>query len=138
MRDRSLFTSDLTSTSSLLVRAAGRAAGAVVGTSIYHQLPDGRVEPQPEMDVSQAMYHARELTMTRGRGGEADQLGADGIVAGASVSRRRGATTSPVHLPSGPPCATARASSAPNGRPFTTTSGPDYRCSPPATGPSAC
>ena len=49
MRDRSLFTSDLTVNEFLLVRAAGfEPLGLVVGTSIYHiGFQMGRVEPQP-------------------------------------------------------------------------------------------
>ena len=91
MRDRSLFTSDLTVNEFLLVRAAGfEPLGLVVGTSIYHiGFQMGAWSRNQEMDVlTQAMYHARELAMTRMEE-EADQLGADGIVAvRLEVSRR--------------------------------------------------
>ena len=77
-----LFTSDLSVNEFLLVREAGfDALGLVMGSSIYHigfQIP-GFFQSQ-EMDVlTQAMYHARELAMTRMEE-EADLLGADGIV----------------------------------------------------------
>jgi uncharacterized protein YbjQ (UPF0145 family) len=91
MRDRSLFTSDLSVNEFLLVRAAGfEPLGLVVGTSIYHiGFQAGAWNRNQEMDVlTQAMYHARELAMTRMEE-EADQLGADGIVAvRLDVSRR--------------------------------------------------
>ena len=91
MRDRSLFTSDLSVNEFLLVRAAGfEPLGLVVGTSIYHiGFQMGAWSRNQEMDVlTQAMYHARELAMTRMEE-EADQLGADGIVAvRLEVSRR--------------------------------------------------
>ncbi|HET6504377.1 MAG TPA: heavy metal-binding domain-containing protein [Amycolatopsis sp.] len=77
-----LFTSDLSVNEFLLVREAGfRPLGLVLGSSIYHvgfQL--GRWGRNQELDVlSTAMYHARELAMTRMEA-EADVLGADGIV----------------------------------------------------------
>ena len=76
------FTSDLSVNEFLLVREAGfRPLGLVLGSSIYHvgfQL--GRWSKNQELDIlSQAMYHARELAMTRMEA-EADVLGADGIV----------------------------------------------------------
>src|SRR6184192_3821250 len=82
-KHHSLFTSDLSVNEFLLVREAGfDPVGLVVGSSIYHigfQLANwGKNQ---EMNVlSQAMYHARELAMTRMEA-EADALGADGIVA---------------------------------------------------------
>jgi len=77
-----LFTSDLSVNEFLLVREAGfDPLGLVMGSSIYHigiQIP-GMFENM-ELDVlTQAMYHARELAMTRMEE-EADVLGADGIV----------------------------------------------------------
>src|SRR5438270_4638075 len=78
----SLFTSDLSVNEFLLVREAGfRPLGLVLGTSIYHVVFQmGRWNSNQELTVlSQAMYHARELAMTRMEA-EADQLGADGIV----------------------------------------------------------
>ena len=79
------FTSDLSVNEFLLVKAAGfDPLGLVLGTSIYHvgvQLGDWG--ENQEMDVlSQAMYQARELAMTRMEE-EADELGADGIVGAA-------------------------------------------------------
>ncbi|MGZ6804206.1 MAG: heavy metal-binding domain-containing protein [Mycobacteriales bacterium] len=79
---RGLFTSDLTVNEFLLVKEAGFSPlGLVLGTSIYHVgLQLGRWSKNQELDVlSQAMYHARELAMTRMEA-EADVLGADGIV----------------------------------------------------------
>src|SRR5277367_2945594 len=78
----SIFTSDLSVNEFLLVREAGfRPLGLVLGSSIYHVgLQVGRWGKNQELDVlSQAMYHARELAMTRMEA-EADALGADGIV----------------------------------------------------------
>src|SRR2546430_14596719 len=78
----SIFTSDLTVNEFLLVREAGfRPLGLVLGSSIYHVgLQIGRWSKNMELDtLSQAMYHARELAMTRMEA-EADALGADGIV----------------------------------------------------------
>src|ERR1017187_2067579 len=79
---RSLFTSDLSVNEFLLVREAGfRPLGLVLGSSIYHVgLQLGRWSKNMELDVlSQAMYHARELAMTRMEA-EAAALGADGIL----------------------------------------------------------
>src|SRR5580658_8274876 len=81
-RPGSIFTSDLSVNEFLLVREAGfRPLGLVLGSSIYHVgLQVGRWGRNQELDVlSQAMYHARELAMTRMEA-EADALGADGIV----------------------------------------------------------
>jgi uncharacterized protein YbjQ (UPF0145 family) len=79
---RGLFTSDLSVNESLLVRHAGfDPLGLVVGSSIYHigiQIA-GWKQSQEMAVLSQAMYGARELAMTRMEE-EADQLGADGIV----------------------------------------------------------
>jgi uncharacterized protein YbjQ (UPF0145 family) len=78
----SLFTSDLSVNEFLLVREAGfRPLGLVLGSSIYHVgFQMGRWSKNQELDtLSQAMYHARELAMTRMEA-EADVLGADGIV----------------------------------------------------------
>jgi uncharacterized protein YbjQ (UPF0145 family) len=79
---RALFTSDLSVNEFLLVREAGfHPLGLVLGSSIYHVgLQVGRWGQNMELDrLSQAMYHARELAMTRMEA-EADALGADGIV----------------------------------------------------------
>src|SRR5213080_349185 len=78
----SLFTSDLSVNEFLLVREAGfRPLGLVLGSSIYHVgLQVGRWGKNQELDVlTQAMYHARELAMTRMEE-EANALTADGIV----------------------------------------------------------
>jgi uncharacterized protein YbjQ (UPF0145 family) len=77
-----LFTSDLSVNEFLLVTQAGfDPLGLVVGSSIYHigiQVSNPR--RNQEMTVlSEAMYDARQLAMTRMEE-EADQLGADGIV----------------------------------------------------------
>src|SRR3954453_19617680 len=80
----SLFTSDLSVNEFLLVREAGfRPVGLVLGSSIYHVgFQFGRWSKNQELDtLTQAMYHARELAMTRMEA-EADLLGADGIVGG--------------------------------------------------------
>jgi uncharacterized protein YbjQ (UPF0145 family) len=77
-----LFTSDLSVNEFLLVREAGfRPLGLVLGSSIYHVgFQFGRWNKNQELDtLTQAMYHARELAMTRMEA-EADVLGADGIV----------------------------------------------------------
>src|SRR5579862_9804230 len=77
-----LFTSDLSVNEFLLVKEAGfDPMGLVVGSSIYHiGYQQSNWSQNQEMDVlTQAMYHARELAMTRMEE-EADALGADGIV----------------------------------------------------------
>src|SRR6201994_5018212 len=79
---RGLFTSDLSVNEFLLVKEAGfEPLGLVLGSSIYHiGFQQSRWSQNEEMGVlSQAMYHARELAMTRMEE-EADQLGADGVV----------------------------------------------------------
>ena len=79
---KEFFTSDLSVNEFLLVREAGfRPLGLVLGSSIYHVgLQVGRWSANQELTtLSQAMYHARELAMTRMES-EAEDLGADGIV----------------------------------------------------------
>jgi uncharacterized protein YbjQ (UPF0145 family) len=76
------FTSDLSVNEFLLVKQAGfDPLGLVIGSSIYHiGYQQSNWKQSTEMAVlSQAMYEARELAMTRMEE-EADQLGADGIV----------------------------------------------------------
>ena len=78
---RGLFTSDLSVSEFMLVKDVGfDPVGLVIGSSIYHlgfQAPKlGNCELET---LSQAMYAARELAMTRMEE-EADQLGADGII----------------------------------------------------------
>lgn len=77
-----LFTSDLSVNEFMLVRKAGfEPLGLVIGSSIYHiGYQQGAYSQNMELTVlSQAMYHARELAMSRMEA-EADVLGADGIV----------------------------------------------------------
>jgi len=78
----SIFTSDLSVNEFLLVREAGfTPIGLVLGSSIYHVgMQIGRWGKNQELEtLSQAMYHARELAMTRMEA-EAAALNADGIV----------------------------------------------------------
>jgi uncharacterized protein YbjQ (UPF0145 family) len=77
-----VFTSDLSVSEYVLLGEAGfEPLGFVVGSSIYHVgLQMGRWSQNQELvTLTQAMYNARELAMTRMRS-EADHLGADGIV----------------------------------------------------------
>ena len=77
-----LFTSDLSVNEFLLVKQAGfDPVGLVVGSSIYHiGFQMGRWSQSQELTMlSQAMYHARELAMSR-MDAEAAELGADGVV----------------------------------------------------------
>jgi uncharacterized protein YbjQ (UPF0145 family) len=81
-RHHALFTSDLSVNEFLLVREAGfDPVGLVVGSSIYHigyQMA-AWTQNQEMTVLTQAMYHARELAMTRMEE-EANALSADGIV----------------------------------------------------------
>jgi uncharacterized protein YbjQ (UPF0145 family) len=77
-----VFTSDLSVSEYVLLGEAGfEPLGFVVGSSIYHiGLQIGRWGQNQELQVlTQAMYNARELAMSRMQA-EADHLGADGIV----------------------------------------------------------
>jgi uncharacterized protein YbjQ (UPF0145 family) len=85
MRERKLFTSDLSVNEFVLVREAGfEPVGLVMGTSIYHVAPQ-----QPGMLTShaageletttKALNHARTLAMNRMEE-EAEALGADGVI----------------------------------------------------------
>ena len=82
MNARGLFTSDLSVNEFLLITEAGfDPLGLVVGSSIYHigiQMA-GWKKSQEMTVLSEAMYGARQLAMTRMEE-EADQLGADGVV----------------------------------------------------------
>jgi len=76
------FTSDLSTKEFAVVKDAGfEPVGLVVGTSIYHigfQKP--KLTQSQELEtLTQAMYHARDLAMTRLEA-EAAALGADGVV----------------------------------------------------------
>ena len=77
-----IFTSDLSVNEFLLVKEAGfDPVGLVVGSSIYHigfRSPQWSQSQELTM-LSQAMYQARELAMSRMEA-EADELGADGVV----------------------------------------------------------
>ena len=77
-----LFTSDLSVNEFLLIRQAGfDPVGLVVGSSIYHigiQMAGWKTSRELTV-LSEAMYNARQLAMTRMEE-EADQLGADGVV----------------------------------------------------------
>src|ERR1700734_3387386 len=77
-----VFTSDLSVSEYVLLDEAGfEPLGFVVGSSIYHiGLQIGRWGQNQELTVlTQAMYSARELAMSRMQA-EAEHLGADGIV----------------------------------------------------------
>jgi uncharacterized protein YbjQ (UPF0145 family) len=130
--ERGFFTSDLSINEFLLVKQSGfEPLGLVLGSSIYHigfqQSNWGRNQ---EMNVlTQAMYHARELAMTRMEE-EADQLGADGVVGvrldigryewGADLAEFIAVGTAVKHRE-------GELHRAPNGRPFTSDlSGQDF------------
>lgn len=77
-----VFTSDFSVNEFLLVRKAGfEPIGLCVGSCVYHVgVQYGAWSKNQEMEVlSKAMYHARELAMSRMRA-EATAMGADGIV----------------------------------------------------------
>src|SRR5690348_16322872 len=129
---RGLFTSDLTVSEFLLVKEAGfDPLGLVIGSSIYHiGFQQSRWSQSQEMEVlSQAMYHARELAMSRMEE-EADQLGADGIVAvRLEVSRREWGNDLAEFVAVGTAVRhrEGRLHRAPSGRPFTSDlSGQDF------------
>jgi uncharacterized protein YbjQ (UPF0145 family) len=85
MKEKKLFTSDLSVSEFLLVKEAGfDPLGLVMGSSIYQIAPNIPRLPldQPGCELyemTRALYHARELAMGRMEE-EADALGADGIV----------------------------------------------------------
>ena len=126
------FTSDLSVNEFLLVKQAGfDPLGLVVGSSIYHiGYQRSNWSQNQEMDVlTQAMYHARELAMTRMEE-EADQLRADGIVGvRLEVGRYEWGENLAEFIAIGT-AVTHRAGEmhrAPNGRPFTSDlSGQDF------------
>jgi uncharacterized protein YbjQ (UPF0145 family) len=79
---RPFFTSDLSVNEFVLTTQAGfEPVGLVMGTSIYHVgIQAGRWNVSQELQVlSQAMYHCRELAMSRMEA-EAEALGADGVI----------------------------------------------------------
>ena len=82
MREKRLFTSDLSVSEFVLVREAGfDPVGMVMGVSIYQIAP--RIPSTSDgcelEDATKALYHARELAMNRMEE-EAEELGADGII----------------------------------------------------------
>jgi uncharacterized protein YbjQ (UPF0145 family) len=129
---RGFFTSDLSVNEFLLVKQAGfEPLGLVLGSSIYHiGFQQASWSQSQEMGVlTQAMYHARELAMTRMEE-EADQLVADGIVGvrldigryewGADLAEFIAVGTAVRHRG-------AELHRAPNGRPFASDlSGQDF------------
>ncbi len=79
---KNLFTSDLSVNEFLLIKQAGfHPLGLVMGSSIYHTGIQTRKwsKSQELTKLTEAMYNARELAMTRMEE-EAEQLDADGIV----------------------------------------------------------
>ena len=77
-----VFTSDFSVNEFLLVRKAGfEPIGLCVGSCVYHVgIQYGSWNKNQELDVlSKAMYHSRELALSRMRA-EATAMGADGIV----------------------------------------------------------
>ena len=129
---RGFFTSDLSVNEFLLVKEAGfEPLGLVLGSSIYHiGYQQAAWNRNQEMGVlTQAMYHARELAMTRMEE-ESDQLGADGVVGvrleigryewGADLAEFIAVGTAVKHRE-------GELHRAPNGRPFTSDlSGQDF------------
>ena len=110
---RGFFTSDLSVNEFLLVKQSGfEPLGLVLGSSIYHiGFQQAMWNQSQELGVlTQAMYHARELAMTRMEE-EADQLGADGSSASGSTSAATsGEPTWPSSSRSAPPSSTAAVS----------------------------
>jgi len=129
---RGFLTSDLSVDEFLLVKQAGfEPLGLVLGSSIYHiGFQQAMWNQSQELGVlTQAMYHARELAMTRMEE-EADQLGADGVVGvrldigryewGADLAEFISVGTAVKHRG-------GELHRAPNGRPFTSDlSGQDF------------
>jgi len=129
---KGLFTSDLSVNEFLLVKEAGfDPLGLVVGSSIYHigwQKPAMNQSMELET-LTQAMYHARELAMTRMEE-EADSLGADGIVGvRLEVGRQEWGENLAEFIAVGTAIKARNGEShrVPNGRPFTSDlSGQDF------------
>lgn len=129
---KGLFTSDLSVNEFLLVKEAGfDPLGLVVGSSIYHigwQRPAMNQSMELET-LTQAMYHARELAMTRMEE-EADSIGADGIVGvRLEVGRQEWGENLAEFIAIGTAIKARNGEihRAPNGRPFTSDlSGQDF------------
>ena len=85
MRKKRLFTSDLSVNEFVLVREAGfDPVGMVMGVSIHSiapKIPSGQAAKFgcELTDMTKALYHARELAMSRMEE-EAEALGADGVI----------------------------------------------------------
>lgn len=80
--EKGLFTSDLSVNEFLLIKEVGfHPLGFVMGSSIYHTGIQTRKwgKSQELTKLTEAMYNARELAMTRMEE-EAEQLNADGVV----------------------------------------------------------
>src|SRR5580692_3868080 len=80
--EHGLFTSDLSVNEFLLIKKVGfHPVGLVMGSSIYHTGIQARKWSQSQelTKLTEAMYNARELAMTRMEE-EAAELGADGVV----------------------------------------------------------
>ncbi len=80
--EKGLFTSDLSVNEFLLIKEVGfHPVGFVMGSSIYHTGIQTRKWSQSQelTKLTEAMYNARELAMTRMEE-EAAELGADGVV----------------------------------------------------------
>ena len=80
--EKGLFTSDLSVNEFLLIKEVGfHPLGFVMGSSIYHTGIQTRKwgQSQELTKLTEAMYNARELAMTRMEE-EAAELGADGVV----------------------------------------------------------
>jgi uncharacterized protein YbjQ (UPF0145 family) len=126
-----LFTSDLSVNEFLLVRDAGfEPVGLVIGSSIYHiGFQPQRTGGAELTTVSQAMYSARELAMTRMEA-EAGELGADGVIGvRLEVGRHDWGEGLAEFIAIGTAIRHSRGEPyrAPNGRPFTSDlSGQDF------------
>ncbi len=126
------FTSDLTVNEFVLLDQAGfEPLGLVMGTSLYHiGYQRAGWSKNMELDVvTQAMYTARELSMTRMEE-EADVLGADGIVGvRLQVRRHAWATSMAEFVAIGTAVKAVQGGNwrSPSGRPFTSVlSGQDF------------
>jgi uncharacterized protein YbjQ (UPF0145 family) len=132
MNANGLFTSDLSVNEFLCVEKAGfDPVGLVVGSSIYHVgYQFAGLRQNQELDVlSQAMYNARDLAMTRMEE-EADRLDADGVVGvRLDIGRYEWGADMAEFIAIGTAIKNkeGRLHRAPNGRPFTSDlSGQDF------------